>query len=83
MAMVYGVCKQDKETTVWAHAPSQFKGWALKSPDHWGAWLCSDCHDWLDGRVLGGSKTEKLKYWWASVQRTQKKLIEMGILRVG
>jgi len=44
-------CNHNPETTVFCHAPSSRKGWGIKSPDWWGAFGCSDCHDIVDGRV--------------------------------
>lgn len=43
-------CNSNPETTVFCHAPSSRKGWGIKSPDWWGAFGCSDCHDIVDGR---------------------------------
>jgi hypothetical protein len=47
---LYPYCNGNVETTVLAHAPSQDKGMGIKSPDWWGAFACSDCHDIVDGR---------------------------------
>ena len=43
-------CNSNPETVVFCHAPSSRKGWGLKSPDWWGAFGCSVCHDIVDGR---------------------------------
>jgi len=79
------VCNFDNETTVWAHLPSVDKGIGYKSPDWWGVYACSCCHDVLDGR------SSRLHYSaaggiWEMVMdglyETLKKLIAKGLLRV-
>jgi hypothetical protein len=49
-ALRLSVCNNDPETTVFAHAPSIDSGMGYKSPDWWGAYACSTCHDLIDGR---------------------------------
>ncbi len=46
-----GVCNFDWNTTVLAHF-RRHTGLALKPPDWRGAWLCSACHDLVDGRSM-------------------------------
>jgi hypothetical protein len=45
-------CNRNTETTVLCHVhkPSISGGMALKGPDEIGAWGCSACHDYVDGR---------------------------------
>ena len=43
-----GVCNGNPETTVLAHLNGG--GIGRKQPDLFGAFACSDCHDWVDGR---------------------------------
>ena len=79
LVRIPGVCNFDPDTTVFAHLPSG--GWAMKSRDIFGAFACSDCHDALDGRrkCEWRSVTLSLMHYEA-VERTQNKLIDMGIL---
>jgi hypothetical protein len=49
-----GVCNGNTQTTVLAHPnnKSLFRvGMGQKPPDEFGAHLCSDCHDLVDGRT--------------------------------
>ncbi|MAF43476.1 MAG: hypothetical protein CMI54_04805 [Parcubacteria group bacterium] len=48
---IYPYCNGNPETTVFCHAYSEDKGVGLKSPDYWGAFGCSTCHDIVDGRM--------------------------------
>jgi len=80
-------CNYNPETTVFAHygEPGE-KGMGLKPDDTSGAYVCSDCHDWLDGRVTHSSvDTEEMlacpsDYWFKAMRRTWKLLIENGVL---
>ena len=74
-------CNHDTETTVYAHAPTVDKGMGIKSPDWFGAYACSNCHDAVDGRA-GADKQKQSQYrWLPAVYETQKKLIAKGILK--
>jgi hypothetical protein len=47
-----GVCNFRSETTVLAHYRlAGLCGGSLKPPDLIGAWACSACHDYVDGRT--------------------------------
>ena len=46
-----GVCNHNPETTVFAHLKSGTHGMGLKGTDLIGAYACSSCHDFIDGRV--------------------------------
>lgn len=48
---LFPYCNQDPETTVFCHAPSAHKGMGVKSPDWWGTYGCSVCHDIVDRRI--------------------------------
>ena len=54
----------------------------IKSPDWWGAYACSNCHDFLDGRAFSKfvDSTNKERYWLAGIYETQKKLRAKGPL---
>jgi hypothetical protein len=79
-------CNGNPETTVFAHygEPGE-KGIGLKPDDSSGAYACSDCHDFLDGRVTHSSVdandlNDKEYYWFRGMRRTWKLLIENGVL---
>lgn len=45
-------CNFNPETTVLAHyRMAGVSGMGMKSPDLCGAWACSACHDYVDGRT--------------------------------
>lgn len=80
---IFPYCNGNPETVVLCHLPSERKGTAIKSPDHWGAYGCSSCHDVIDGRRktdLG--EAEILKCMMRGLYRTQKKMIGKGLVRV-
>lgn len=76
-------CNRNPETTVFAHAPSIDNGMGLKTaPDFWGAFACSNCHDVVDGRVSSSDhRILILERWIAGIYETQRKLIEMGLIK--
>lgn len=75
---VPGVCNHNPETTVLAHAPSEFKGMGLKGPDYWAAFACSACHEHLDHNRL--MKSDAALYWLSGIHRTQEAWRGMGLL---
>ena len=72
----------EPETTVFCHMPSPDNGVGLKaSHDFWGAYGCAACHRLLDNvekHGLDPVEFEKCKQ--RGIYRTQKKLIEKGLL---
>lgn len=82
--MLFPYCNQNPETTVFAHAPSIDKGMGIKSPDHWGAYACSTCHDIIDGKRRADdiAKIEILKCFYNGVYLTQKRLIQLGLIKI-
>jgi len=79
-ARVPHVCNWDNTTTVLAHAP--FVG-RYGSRNHWwwAAYLCSDCHDLMDGRTQHQlTNQEKAVIWFSAVHETQAKLIDKGLM---
>ena len=75
-------CRNERETVVFAHAPSIDKGMGIKSPDWWGAFTCYHCHT-----IADGSKRFDAEYvnifesrWLAGIYETQKALIEEGLM---
>ena len=57
MVRVPGVCNGDPDTTVLAHYRLlPYCGAGYKPPDDLGAWCCSSCHDFIDGRTWRGTQ---------------------------
>lgn len=80
---IHPYCNMNPETTVFAHAPSEDKGWAKKSPDWWGADCCSDCHDIIDGRrKVDIPVGEIYNCFMRGVYRTIKRRIEKGLIKI-
>ena len=79
-ANIEDVCNHNPETTVCAHygEPGE-KGLGVKPDDSSVAYLCSDCHDVLDGRV--SSRIDKQWYWFRAMRRTWKLLLDQEILK--
>ena len=81
---LYPYCNGNPETTVFCHAPCEDKGMGIKSPDWWGAFGCSDCHDIVDmrRRVDIISLDEIFMAHIGGTYRSLKILIEDGIIKV-
>jgi hypothetical protein len=79
---IYGVCNHNPETTVLAHLNGG--GMGMKHPDIFGAWCCSSCHDVIDGRVkIPDVEPDIIQLWfYEGVFRTQKKLLESGLIKI-
>jgi hypothetical protein len=76
-------CNGGGDTTVFAHAPSISKGISYKSPDWWGAFACSHCHDIVDGRIAHHHTDEEIvRAWLRGIHETQLFLFDNGFLRV-
>lgn len=75
-----GVCNGDPATTVLAHYRMvHLSGLGMKSPDVFGAWACSDCHDAVDRRNVHGFSREYVQLaHLQGVLRTQAELIALG-----
>jgi hypothetical protein len=76
------VCNFDPSTTVLAHAP--FTGrYGSRKQWWWSAYLCSNCHDALDGRTeINMTFDEKNSIWFSAVHETQEKLIDKELMVV-
>lgn len=73
-----GICNGDHATTVLAHySLAGLSGKGIKSPDLIGAWCCSSCHDYADGRKQSANFTrDQVRLMHAEgVFRTQYALI--------
>lgn len=83
---IHPYCNGNPATVVLCHLPSERKGVALKSPDHWAAYGCSACHDVIDSRnpqaiqALGWPEIERCMM--RGLYRTQQRLIEKGLIIV-
>ncbi len=78
---VHPYCNSNPETVVFCHAPSDRKGWSIKSPDWWGAFGCSSCHDIIDGRrIVDIPASEIYNCFMRGVYSTLEKQIETGEL---
>lgn len=77
--MLEGVCNHDNTTTVGAHVylPGHGKMGGKTSDLHI-AWLCSACHDVLDGRVKSNHDRDFVRARaYEAVLRTQLRLLEV------
>ena len=74
-------CNENPETVVFCHAPSEFKGMALKSPDWWGADGCSDCHRIVDGGKTDLPADEIQRCFVRGIFRTLQRRIEQGLIK--
>jgi hypothetical protein len=79
-----GICNFNSETVVLAHYRlAGTCGVGMKPPDLLGAWCCSSCHDYIDGRTK--RKAEDLTYVRGmhaeGCLRTISELIKRGKLK--
>lgn len=83
-------CNYNPETVVFAHLNEQFagKGRGQKADDCAGVFACSNCHDWLDGRLDGRlhtpqytAKDDKDWYWLRAYYRTIRRLFDLGVIK--
>lgn len=80
---IHPYCNFNTETTVLCHINTDHKGWGIKSPDYFGAFGCSDCHDIIDGRRKTDlPKAEITACILRGLFRTWKILIDMELIRV-
>lgn len=85
-------CNYNPETVIFAHygEPGE-KGMGLKPDDTSGAYSCSTCHDWLDGRYKPKYEKDlvethwpveqKQYYWFRAMRKTWALLIREGVLK--
>jgi len=79
----HGVCNFNPETVVLAHLNmSGISGRGIKSPDLLGAWCCSACHDYIDGRTNFDMHDSARKLaFLEGMARTQYQLIKQGYIK--
>jgi len=79
---LWQICNYNPETTVFAHLPNQ----SIGMKGLWGAFVCSDCHDALDGRTRVDSfyatKLELQDIHKKGVLETMEILIRDGVLKI-
>ena len=73
-----GVCNRNPETVVLCHLNKRSLGAGMgkKTPDIFGAWGCSACHDAVDGRMR--TNEDWTMFFYEAVFRTQKILLDEG-----
>lgn len=76
-----GVCNFRPETTVLAHV-ARGSGVGQKCDDIHATYACSACHDVIDRRVRQGNANEVMVYAYEGMVRTQKLLLEQGLIQV-
>ena len=82
MVRLPGICNFNPETTVLAHYRMHgLSGIGMKSPDIFGAWACSACHDEVDRRSRNMSESEAALFHLEGVLRTQYALILEGAIK--
>lgn len=87
---VAGICNGNPETTVFAHFRWLGEcGTGIKPSDVTGAFCCSSCHDWLDGRsnltieyLRGDYQGDRNFYALRGMVRTMTRLVEMGVVKI-
>jgi hypothetical protein len=86
MIRLPGICNGNPETTVLAHYRMlPYNGTGIKPPDWMGAFACSQCHDYIDGRKSrADQRYDSLRLAHAEgVFRTMDALIKMGLITIG
>lgn len=57
------------------------KGYGLKAHDCYVAFLCQNCHDYVDGRRGAWSNVQKRELWEKAWRNTILYLFESGIVK--
>jgi len=74
----------DSETVVACHSNhmDDGKGASQKADDCFVAFLCSGCHDWLDGRIASDAAAGfRAHEFHRAMKRTWRILLDDGVLR--
>lgn len=80
---IFPYCNGDPDTTVFAHAPSDRKGMSIKSPNWWGSYCCSSCHDVLDGRKKVDIPRHEIdRCFMRGIYRTMEDRINEGLIEI-
>ncbi len=82
-----GVCNHNPETVVFAHLNGA--GMGMKHADIHGAYACSNCHDFIDGRwspstpdTFNITRGDIMLMHYDGMLRTQQIMIRDGILKL-
>ena len=76
-------CNENPETVVLAHINSERKGMGIKSPDFFGVFACSDCHDIIDKRrYVDIDDSEIQKSIIRALYRTWVVFIDKGLIKI-
>lgn len=75
------VCNRNNETVILAHV-GKGAGMGQKCDDIHATYACSACHDVIDGRVRIGDPRINRLYAYEAMVRTQKLLLEQGLIEV-
>ena len=73
------ICNGNPETTIFCHVNTVFKGVGIKSPDLFGVYGCSSCHDALDGKAKSAVDPQDIL---DAMVETQMKLVEKGLITI-
>lgn len=79
---IFGVCVGGTDTTVLAHLHDETFGRSQKADDCSAVFACFGCHNEIDGRTRKTEGEDLTWYKLRALQRTIRRLIERGILRV-
>ncbi len=77
------ICNWNPETTVYAHINDGTQGAGKKASDLSGVYACSACHDEIDRRTRRISVDALDGFILRAMQKTQRKLVEKGLLAIG
>jgi len=76
-----GVCNRDDSTSVFSHLNGG--GMAIKHHDLHGCISCSDCHDWLDERIISRADYDhKMCEFLRAMVETQNFLMKQKLIQV-
>jgi predicted CxxxxCH...CXXCH cytochrome family protein len=79
---IFPHCNENPETTVLCHLPSG-AGMGQKSPDWYGVYGCSSCHDIIDYRNRQGfSEEEVALFSQVALYRTWERMIDKGLIKI-
>ena len=80
---IYPFCNGNPETTVLCHIPSG-SGMGQKSPDWFGVYGCSSCHDIIDGRAQADAHIKMAihQIMMDALFRTWQRMIEKGLIKL-
>lgn len=77
-----GYCNHNQETTVLAHRNGS--GVGRKHKDIFGAYVCSSCHDVIDGRVYAPeyNREEIIMFFYEGIFETQEVMLADELIKI-